>query len=76
MSLAKCLLIRCSPRNLTRVCEDSGVIFARRLTVMLLLAGFRMWRRLPAEDRRMVLNVVRQNAPRVLSSLRRGRVRA
>jgi hypothetical protein len=58
------------------VCDDSPVIFARRLTIALLLAGFRMWRRLPPEDRRKVLDLVRQNAPRLAASLRRGRARA
>jgi hypothetical protein len=55
------------------VCDDAVVIFARRITIALLLAGFRMWRRLPAEDRRKVLNAVRTHAPRVASSLARRR---
>ena len=56
-----------------RVCDDPGVIFARRLTIALLVAGFRVWRRMPAEDRQRVLSAV----PRLASSLsRRRRVRA
>jgi hypothetical protein len=55
------------------VCEDDRVIFARRLTIALLLAGFRMWRRLPPEDRQMVVNAIRRHAPRVASTLSRRR---
>jgi hypothetical protein len=52
------------------VCEDARVIFARRIAIALLLAGFRIWRRLPPEDRRRVLDAVRSHGPRVASSIR------
>jgi hypothetical protein len=59
------------------MCEDGGVIFARRIVIGLLLAGFRMWRRLPPEERRKVMDAVRQHGPRVASSVReRARSRA
>ncbi|MBA2642063.1 MAG: hypothetical protein H0U82_03920 [Actinobacteria bacterium] len=50
------------------------MFFVRRITVALLLAGFRMWRRLPPAERRRVWGAVRRHGPRVASSLaRRGR---
>jgi hypothetical protein len=53
------------------------MLVARRVTVALLVAGFRVWRRLPADERRMVLGAVRRHGPRIASSLvRRGRARA
>jgi hypothetical protein len=55
------------------LCEDGRVIFARRLTIALLLAGFRMWRRLPPEDRQKVVSAIRHHAPRVAASLSRRR---
>jgi hypothetical protein len=51
------------------LCEDERVIFARRITVALLLAAFRIWRRLPPEERRRVMGAVRKHGPRVASSL-------
>jgi hypothetical protein len=45
------------------------MIFARRIVIALLLAGFRMWRRLPPEERRRVLDSVRRHGPRVASSV-------
>jgi hypothetical protein len=51
------------------LCEDAHVLIARRLTVALLLAGFRMWRRLPPDERRRVVDAVRRHGPRVASSL-------
>ncbi len=53
-----------------RLCEDSRVIFARRIVIALLLAAFRIWRRLPPEERKRVLNAVRSHGPRVASSIR------
>jgi hypothetical protein len=38
------------------VCEDARVIFARRIVIALLLAAFRIWRRLPPEERRRRLD--------------------
>jgi acyl-CoA reductase-like NAD-dependent aldehyde dehydrogenase len=52
------------------VCEDAGVIFARRIVIALLLAAFRIWRRLPPEERTRVLNTVRKQVPRAAASIR------
>jgi hypothetical protein len=53
------------------------VIFARRIAIALFLAGFRIWRRLPPEDRKRVVSSLRQHGPRVASSIRqRARQRA
>jgi hypothetical protein len=52
------------------VCEDGRVIIARRLVIALLLAAFRIWRRMPPEERKRILNVVRSHGPRVASSIR------
>jgi hypothetical protein len=51
------------------LCQDARVIIARRITIALLLAAFRIWRRLPPDDRRRVLATVRRHGPRVASSL-------
>jgi hypothetical protein len=45
------------------------MIFARRIVIALLLAAFRMWRRLPPEERRRVLDTVRRHGPRMASSV-------
>ena len=56
------------------MCEDARVIFARRIVIALLLAAFRIWRRLPPEERRRVLDTMRRHGPRVAASLKqRGR---
>jgi hypothetical protein len=53
------------------------MLFARRLTIGLLLAAFRIWRRLPPKERQAVLTAVRRHGPRVASSIgRRARSRA
>jgi hypothetical protein len=52
------------------VCEDARVIFARRIVIALLLAAFRIWRRLPPEERRRVLDTMRRHGPRVAGSIR------
>ncbi len=46
------------------------MFFARRIVIALLLAAFRIWRRLPPEERRRVLDQVRTHGPRVAASLR------
>jgi hypothetical protein len=51
------------------------MLLARRLIIALVLAGFRMWRRLPPEERRLVLTAVRRHGPRVASAFTRRRVR-
>jgi hypothetical protein len=45
------------------------MFFARRIVIALLLAAFRMWRRLPPEERRRVLDTVRRHGPRMASSV-------
>ena len=52
------------------MCEDARVIFARRIVIALLLAAFRIWRRLPPEERRRVLDTMRRHGPRVASSIK------
>jgi hypothetical protein len=52
------------------VCEDGRVIFSRRIVIALLLAAFRIWRRLPPEERRRVLDSLRQHGPRVANSIK------
>jgi hypothetical protein len=52
------------------LCEDAHVIFTRRIVIALLLAAFRIWRRLPPEERRRVLDTMRRHGPRVASSLK------
>ncbi len=52
------------------VCEDGDVIFARRIVIALLLAAFRIWRRLPPEERRRVLDTMRRHGPRVASQIK------
>ena len=47
-----------------------AMFLARKIVIALLLAAFRMWRRLPPEERRRVLDQVRRHGPRVASSLR------
>ena len=47
-----------------------AMFFARTFVIALLIAAFRMWRRLPPEERRRVLDQVRRHGPRVASSLR------
>jgi len=59
-----------APPRPGRLCEDAQVIFARRIVIALLLAAFRIWRRLPPEERKRVLNAVRSHGPRVASSIR------
>jgi hypothetical protein len=52
-------------------------MFARRLTIGLLLAAFRIWRRLPPKERQAVMSAVRRHGPRVATSVgRRARERA
>ncbi|MBA2741183.1 MAG: hypothetical protein H0U46_04140 [Actinobacteria bacterium] len=46
------------------------MFFARRIVIGLLLAAFRMWRRLPPEERRRVVETMRRHGPRVASSLK------
>ena len=46
------------------------MIFARRIVIALLLAAFRIWRRLPPEERRRVLDTMRRHGPRVASSIK------
>jgi hypothetical protein len=53
--------------------EASPVIFARRIVIALLLAAFRIWRRLPPEERKRVLNTLRTHGTRAATSLRQRR---
>ena len=46
------------------------MFLARKMVIALLLAAFRMWRRLPPEERRRVLDQVRRHGPRVANSLK------
>jgi hypothetical protein len=51
-------------------------MFARRIAIGLLLAAFRVWRRLPPEQRRAVLSAARRHGPRVAGAVgRRARAR-
>jgi acyl-CoA reductase-like NAD-dependent aldehyde dehydrogenase len=52
------------------VCEDSNVFIARRIVFALVLAAFRMWRRMPPEERKRVLNALRTHGTRAASSLK------
>jgi hypothetical protein len=45
------------------------VIFARRIVIALLLAAFRIWRRMPPEERQRVVSSVRRHGIRVASSI-------
>jgi hypothetical protein len=46
------------------------MFLARKMVIALLLAAFRIWRRMPPEERRRVLDQVRRHGPRVANSLR------
>jgi acyl-CoA reductase-like NAD-dependent aldehyde dehydrogenase len=46
-----------------------SVILARRILIALFLAAFRIWRRLPPQERKRVLNSLRHHGPRVASSI-------
>jgi len=46
------------------------MFLARKMVIALLLAAFRIWRRMPPEERRRVLDQVRRHGPRVAASLK------
>ncbi len=52
------------------MCEDSNMFIARRIVFALVLAAFRMWRRMPPEDRKRVLDAIRTHGTRAAASLK------
>jgi hypothetical protein len=57
------------------VCDDAPVLY-RRLIFGLILAAWRIWRRMPPKQRRQMLDAARRHGPRLASSVVRRRDRA